>query len=275
MCCLKRNTLKTILHLICQLLWVVGLVLAMGGIYLLMTHRHYSLFFSQNYIILSAVFTLCSAAFLLCTGFLGTWLSLKDSRCLQGLFVYLLVVIFCLGSTASALAYVHFRKVFLLYKSSYFFLIKKQKFNFSSLSLFQMGSETASLSEVFEKYTGSSQDINSQTVDATQKELQCCGVSNYTDWLDTSWFNHTGGKLFPRSCCNSTFVSCTGSVNQYWQLYSEGCQIKVEETFKFILSFIMWSCLLGFLTELVLLTTMGRMMMMEQQPFKYHPLHYS
>ncbi|XP_015243281.1 PREDICTED: tetraspanin-3-like [Cyprinodon variegatus] len=248
MCCLKRNTLKTILHLICQLLWVVGLVLAMGGIYLLMTHRHYSLFFSQNYIILSAVFTLCSAAFLLCTGFLGTWLSLKDSRCLQGLFVYLLVVIFCLGSTASALAYVHFRK---------------------------MGSETASLSEVFEKYTGSSQDINSQTVDATQKELQCCGVSNYTDWLDTSWFNHTGGKLFPRSCCNSTFVSCTGSVNQYWQLYSEGCQIKVEETFKFILSFIMWSCLLGFLTELVLLTTMGRMMMMEQQPFKYHPLHYS
>lgn len=64
---------------------VVGLVLAMGGIYLLMMHRHYSLFFSQNYIILSAVFTLCSAAFLLCTGFLGTWLSLKDSRCLQGL----------------------------------------------------------------------------------------------------------------------------------------------------------------------------------------------
>ncbi|XP_047201817.1 tetraspanin 37 isoform X3 [Girardinichthys multiradiatus] len=273
MCGERGNPLKTILQLMCQLLWVEGMVVAMGGVYLLMKYRHYSLFFSQTYILLPAIFTLCSAAFLVLTGFLGTWLSLRDSRCLQGLvrlslslwelgclqeiclhvlkhfllqFVYLLVVIFFLESTASALALVHSRK---------------------------LDSETAPLSKVFQNYTGSSQDINSRAVDATQQELQCCGVSNYTDWLDTSWFNQTGGKLVPRSCCNATFHSCTGSVEQPWQLYPQGCQVKLEMAFQFILSFIMWCALLGFLTEVVLFFTMGRMMMMmNQQPFKYQAL---
>ncbi|KAM4724619.1 tetraspanin 37 [Anableps anableps] len=247
MCGRRGNPLKTIFQLMCQLLWVVGMVMAMGGVSLLMKYRHYSLFFSQPYIFLPAVFTICGAAFLLGTGFLGTWLSFRDSRCLQGLFVYLLVVIFCVGSTASALAYVHSRK---------------------------LDSETASLSEVFQKYTGSSHDRNSQTVDATQEELQCCGISNYTDWLDTSWFNKTGGNAVPRSCCNTTFFLCKGSVDQPWQLYHQGCQMKLEMAFQFILRFIMWGFLLGFLTEVVLLSTMARMLTMEQL-FKYQALDNS
>ncbi|PWA29721.1 hypothetical protein CCH79_00008036, partial [Gambusia affinis] len=233
---------------------VVGMVMAMSGVSLLMKYRHYSLFFSQTYILLPTVFTICSGAFLLFTGFLGTWLSLRHSRCLHGLFVYLLVVIFCLGSTASALAYVHSRK---------------------------LDSDTASLSEVFQKYTGSSQDRNSRIVDVTQEQLHCCGVRNYTDWLDSSWLNKTGGDAVPHSCCNTTFLSCKGSLYQPWQLYhqvdkaasimqavkatshlyfcnfptecvlffSQGCQVKVEMAFQFILRFIMWTSLLGFLTE--------------------------
>lgn len=229
----------------CQLLWVVGLVMAMGGASLLMKFRHYSLFFSQTYILLPIVFTFCSAAFLIATGFLGTWLSLKDSRCLQGLFVYLLVVIFCVGSTASALASVQSRK---------------------------LNSETVSFEKVFENYTGSSQDKNSRTIDATQEELQCCGVRNYTDWLDTSWFNATGGNAVPRSCCNTAFVSCNACIDYPWQLYHQGCQLKLEMTFQFILKFIMWVSLLGFLTQVILLCTMARIMMTEQQPFRYQVL---
>ncbi|XP_036006924.1 tetraspanin 37 [Fundulus heteroclitus] len=250
MCGQRGNPLKTTLQLMSQLLWVVGLVLAMGGVYLLMKYRHYSLFFTQTYILLPVAFTLCSAALLLGTGFLGTWLSLRDSRCLQGLFVYLLVVIFCLGSTASALAYVQSRK---------------------------LDTETASLGEVFQNYTGSSRDINSRAVDATQEELQCCGVSNYTDWLGASWLNQTGENLVPRSCCNTTFPSCDGNVDEPWKLYHQGCQGKLEMTFQFILRFIMWGSLLGFLTEVVLLSTMAQvmMMMMERQPFRYQVLENS
>ncbi|XP_054894814.1 tetraspanin 37 isoform X2 [Poeciliopsis prolifica] len=212
MCDRRGNPLKTIFQLMCQLLW--------------------------TYILLPVVFTTCSAAFLLFTGFLGTWLSLRDSRCLQGLFVYLLVVIFSLGSTASALAFAHSRK---------------------------LDSDTASLSEVFQKYTGSSQDRNSRLVDVTQEELQCCGVRNYTDWLDSSWLNETGGDAFPHSCCNTTFLLCTGSVNQPWQLYHQGCQVKLEMAFQFILKFIMWTSLLGFLTEVVLLCTMAQMITVEER----------
>uniref|UniRef100_A0A3B5M443 Uncharacterized protein n=1 Tax=Xiphophorus couchianus TaxID=32473 RepID=A0A3B5M443_9TELE len=163
-----------ILFFLCK---VVGMVMAMSGVSLLMKYRHYSLFFSQTYILLPVVFTTCSAAFLLFTGFLGTWLSLRDSRCLQGLFVYLLVVIFCLGSTASALAYVHSRKVLHLHKFGFRHSVSQ----------------------------------NSRIVDVTQEELHCCGVRNYTDWLDSSWFNKTAGDAVPRSCCNSTFLSCKGS----------------------------------------------------------------
>uniref|UniRef100_A0AAQ5XEW7 Tetraspanin n=1 Tax=Amphiprion ocellaris TaxID=80972 RepID=A0AAQ5XEW7_AMPOC len=175
----RRNALKTTLQLMCQLLWV--------------------------YITLPAVLTLTSAAFLLATGCLGSWLSLRDSSCLQGLFVYLLVVIFCLESTASALAYFHSVK------------------------------------------------------------FQCCGVHDYRDWLETSWFNRTGGLWVPHSCCNVTFPSCNGSVEESWQLYAEGCQVKVEMAFQFMLSFIIWGSPLVFLVEVVLLLTVAQLM--REQPF--------
>uniref|UniRef100_A0A3Q2PP00 Tetraspanin 37 n=1 Tax=Fundulus heteroclitus TaxID=8078 RepID=A0A3Q2PP00_FUNHE len=115
--------------------------------------------------------------------------------------------------------------------------------------LLWLDTETASLGEVFQNYTGSSRDINSRAVDATQEELQCCGVSNYTDWLGASWLNQTGENLVPRSCCNTTFPSCDGNVDEPWKLYHQGCQGKLEMTFQFILRFIMWGSLLGFLTE--------------------------
>ncbi|XP_053191048.1 tetraspanin 37 [Scomber japonicus] len=238
---MRRNALKTTLQLTSQLLWVVGLVVGLSGVYLLMKYRHSSLFFTHIYIILPAVFALASAVFLLAAGCLGSWLSLRDSTFLQGLFVYLLVVVFCLESTASALAYFHSIK---------------------------LDSEIAPLSEVFQKYTGSSQDPNSRAVDATQEELQCCGVHDYRDWLKTSWFNHTGGLYVPHSCCNSTFPSCNGTVNQQWQLNQQGCQVKLEMTLQFVLSFINWCSLLVLVVEVVSILTVTQLM--RDQPFMEH-----
>ncbi|XP_068558424.1 tetraspanin 37 [Cebidichthys violaceus] len=229
----RRKTLKTILQLTCQLLWVVGLVVGLSGVYLLKNLRQSSLFFSHSYVTLPAIFALASAAFLVASGCLGSWLSLRDSTFLQGLFVYLLVMVFCLESTASALAYFHSTK---------------------------LDSEIASLSGVFQNYTGSSQDPNSRAVDATQEELQCCGVHDYRDWLKTSWFNQTGELWVPHSCCNSTFPSCNGTVNQPWQLYPQGCQVKLEMSFQFVLSFIIWGFPLVFLVEIILFMTVAQLM---------------
>ncbi|XP_059209648.1 tetraspanin 37 isoform X2 [Centropristis striata] len=199
-----------------------------------MSYRNRSLFLSHDYITLPAMLAIATAVILLASGILGSWLSLKESRFMEGLFVYLLVLVFCLESTASALAYFH------------------------STTL---DSETAPLSEVFQNYTGRSQDPNSRAVDVTQEELQCCGVHDYRDWLETSWFNRTGGLCVPHSCCNSSFASCNGTVSQPWQLYTQGCQVKLEKSLQVMLSFIIWGFPMVFAVEIVLFLTMAQLMM--------------
>ncbi|XP_041828731.1 tetraspanin 37 isoform X1 [Melanotaenia boesemani] len=237
MCGERRNTVRTILQLTCHLLWVVGLAVGLSGVYLLMKYRQNSLFFSQPYITLPGILALCSAALLIFTGRFGLCINFRNSPCLQGLFIYLLVMVFCLESTTSVLAYYHSIKI---------------------------DSDTAPLREVFQKYTGNSQDLNSRAFDATQDEFQCCGVSNYTDWMKTSWFNQTGGTLVPHTCCNTSFPSCNGTVNQPWQLYPQGCQVKLEMAFQFVLSFIIWGFVVVFLIEVLLLLTVAQLMKQQQ-----------
>lgn len=236
--------MRTILQLISNLLWVVGLAVILGGVYLVLNYRQSISFFSHTYIILPAVLALCSAGLLVVSGFMGSCQSRKDSPFLQGLFVYLLVVIFCLTSTASALAYFYSTKLDL---------------------------ELAPLSEAFQTYTGDSQDPDSQAVDATQEELQCCGVHGPSDWLQTSWFNRTGGLSFPQSCCNSSFPSCNGTVEQPWQLYSKGCLVSLETALQFVMSLIIWCFPAIFLVELVLFVTVGQLMI-NQSLFGYEIL---
>ncbi|XP_040915932.1 tetraspanin 37 [Toxotes jaculatrix] len=240
----RRKTFKTTLLLVCQLLWVLGMVVGLGGVYLLMKYKQSSLFFSHIYIIMPAILALASATFQFASGCLGSRLSFRDSTFLQGLFIYLLVVVFCLESTASALAYFHSTK---------------------------LDSDIASLSGVFQNYTGNNQDPNSRAVDATQEKLQCCGVHDYRDWLETSWFNHTGGVVVPHSCCNSTFPSCNGTLDQPWKLYTQGCQVKLVMTLQFVLSFIIWCSPVVFLVEVVLLLTMAQLMR-DQPPMEYRIL---
>ncbi|TKS86836.1 ELAV-like protein 1 Hu-antigen R [Collichthys lucidus] len=163
----RGSALKIILQLMCQLLWVVGIVVGLSGLYLLIKYTQNRLFFSDSYITLPAICTFASAVVLVVSAFVGSWLSLRDSMCLQG----------------------------------------------------WLDSEIVPLSGVFQKYTGSSQDSNSRAVDAAQEE--CCGVHDYKDWLETSWYNRTGRHSVPHSCCNSTFSSCNGTVDQPWELYAQ------------------------------------------------------
>ncbi|XP_035023955.1 tetraspanin 37 [Hippoglossus stenolepis] len=240
----SRNAVRTTLQLTCLLLGVLGLVMGLSGVYLLMKYWQGSLCFSNTYITMPAILTLASAAVLVASGCLGLWLSLRDSICLQGLFVYLLVVVFCLESTATALAYFHSVK---------------------------LDSETASLSGVFQNYTGNSHDPSSRAVDTMQEQLQCCGVHGYRDWFKTSWFNRTGELSVPQSCCNSTFHSCNGTVEQPWQLYTQGCQVKLEKALQFVLSFIIWGLPVVFLVEVVVLIMVAQLM--RERPFmEYHIL---
>ncbi|XP_026007757.1 tetraspanin 37 isoform X1 [Astatotilapia calliptera] len=229
----RTNCLKTVLQLTSQLMLAVGILVWLNGVYLLIKYGENSRFFSESYMTLTVLVIVTSAALLLVTGCLGSWVSLKDSICLQGLFVYLLVVVFCVKSTASALAYFH------------------------SVTL---DTEMAPFSGVFENYTGSSEDSNSRSVDAMQEELKCCGVKNYTDWLETTWFNKSGGLRFPYSCCNVTFPTCNGTVYQPWQIYTQGCQEELSKVIQFALKMDMWSSLLVYVVEIGLFVMVKQLM---------------
>ncbi|XP_029900178.1 tetraspanin 37 isoform X1 [Myripristis murdjan] len=240
----RRRTLKIVLQITCQLLWLVGLMVGLCGVYLLLNCTQNSLFLSHSYLILPAIFALVTAAFLLISGCLGCWVSTRESAFLQGLFVFLLVVVLCLESTATALAFFHTRK---------------------------LHSEVAPLRGVFQRYTASSQDPESRAVDAAQEELQCCGVRDYRDWLETPWFNRSGGLGVPHSCCNSTFYFCNGTLAQPWKLYGQGCQVKLEDTIQFVLNLIMWSFLPVVLVEIFGFVTVAHLMK-DQPLLQYHIL---
>ncbi|XP_038854132.1 tetraspanin-3-like isoform X2 [Salvelinus namaycush] len=264
----RRRAVKIVIQITCQLLWLAGLVVGLSGMYLLLNYRHNGLFFAHTYIILPACLALASATLLLASGGLGIWVSLRKSALLQGVvsfcvylrvseynkmyvfllfialmlcvlyslgyslspyllswpfqFVYLLVMVFCLEATAAALAYVNAGKV---------------------------DSELAPFSSVFQRYTGRSQDPYSDAVDATQKELQCCGIYDYRDWLATPWFNHSGRGSVPHSCCKSTYHTCNGTLELPGLLYPKGCQVKLEEALLFVLHLIIWSSLAVALVE--------------------------
>ncbi|XP_064187469.1 tetraspanin 37 isoform X1 [Anguilla rostrata] len=244
-----RRIVKVVLQITCQLLWLAGLVVGLSGLYLLLNYRHNRLFFRDIYIILPAVMAIASAVVLLISGSIGCWVSVRDSTCLQGVvgikegmnraFVYLLIIIFCLEATAAALAYANIGKVH---------------------------SELAPFQNIFKNYNGSSQDPDSNAVDSIQEELQCCGIQNYTDWQTTTWFNHRGNLSVPQSCCNSTFHTCHGTLDQTYMLYPQGCQVKLEDAIGFILHLIIYSTAAVAVVQIIGLVSVAQLM--RQQPLQ-------
>jgi len=105
--------------------------------------------------------------------------------------------------------------------------------------------DLAPLKDVFQNYSGISQDPDTKAVNALQCEvfaqkcsismclvkldcntffllqLRCCGVYNYTDWLETPWFNHSKKYEVPLSCCNKKFHDCNGTLDSPLLLYNE------------------------------------------------------
>lgn len=210
----SRRICKTVLRIFSQLLWLAALVIALSGIFLLINFKHCRLFLEDKSIILPALLAVVAALFLLAAGIAGCCASEKESPCLQGIFVYFLIIVFCLEATAAALSYINVEK---------------------------MGSQLAPFERVFHQYNGSSKDPDTQAVDFLQKELHCCGVHGFQDWQTSPWFNESGHIRVPLSCCNSTFTNCTGSVDQPELLFTKGCQGKLEDVLSFILHLILWS----------------------------------
>nr|XP_055057660.1 tetraspanin 37 [Misgurnus anguillicaudatus] len=243
---LPRRIINICIKAVSLLLLLAGISLIIGGAFLLHKYRSHGLFFSNFYILLPALLAVISGLLILISGSLGCVLSSSDpSCCLQGLFVYILIVVFCAVSTTAALASVYTDK---------------------------LDADLAPLKDVFQNYSGNNQDVNTRAVNALQSELQCCGVKYYTDWLDTPWFNHSGKYEVPVSCCNKTFDTCNGTLHIPAVLCNEGCQIKFEKQLSLMLRVIMIASLVVILVLVFSWMSVGYLMK-HQPPLEYQILN--
>lgn len=71
-------------------------------------------------------------------------------------------------------------------------------------------------------------DTRSSAIDYIQKTLFCCGINNYTDWVDTKYFSEKG---FPTSCCvdiNNCPAETLKDTDKA-PVHKEGCFLKVTK----------------------------------------------
>ncbi|KAJ6665475.1 hypothetical protein lerEdw1_003316 [Lerista edwardsae] len=64
-------------------------------------------------------------------------------------------------------------------------------------------------------------------VDGIQRQFQCCGAENYTDWLNTT-FGSLSSSV-PTSCCKVSVESCDTDLSMDTaDIYQQGCVLKLK-----------------------------------------------
>lgn len=231
------NTVSTLCIRISSVLFLVAAVAILyGGSLLIKTYRNYEPFFHDFDILIPCGLIIGGAALLVINGLLGFKISPENSRCKQGIFMYIIVLLLCLEASGVTLAYVYKNK---------------------------MDYELHPMENAFNRYNDSTAD---NLVNNIQKELKCCGLRNYTDWESTDWFKHSGNDRVPESCCNVTFVFCSANLTESNKLYHEGCFLKLHQRIDYFMSWLTWSCIALICVEV--LAAIGSGALMVRNPFR-------
>ncbi|KAM9262921.1 tetraspanin-3-like [Morus bassanus] len=223
--------------------WGTAAALVFGGVFVILMYKNYRYLFQESLLSLPGWLAVAAALILLPTGVLAISVSAKSSRYQQGTLMYLLLILLCLEMSSAVLA------------------------KFYSI---QMASELKStMGYLFHQYNGThSQGSGSRALDVLQRNLQCCGVQNYTDWLkarDASW--HLPDEKFhlPESCCKEKYSHCRGDLGHLEQLFQEGCLKKLEDQLHFVVLYVFWCCILLSVLELFAVISNG--ILMRHRPF--------
>uniref|UniRef100_A0A671RW05 Tetraspanin-3 n=2 Tax=Sinocyclocheilus TaxID=75365 RepID=A0A671RW05_9TELE len=100
-----------------------------------------------------------------------------------------------------------------------------------------------SIQKVYDEYNGTNTDAPSRAIDYVQRQLHCCGITNYSDWKNTRWFKESRNNSVPLSCCKPNVNNCTGSLSRPGDLYPEGCEALVVKKLKEIMMYVIWAAL--------------------------------
>ncbi|KFQ52030.1 Tetraspanin-3, partial [Pelecanus crispus] len=238
-----RPFARYLLRFLGFIFWGTAVALAFGGVFVILMYRNYRYLFQESFLSLPGWLAVAAALILLPTGVLAISISVKSSRYQQGALMYLLLVLLCLEMSLAVLAQFYF---------------------------IGMASELKStMGSLVYQYNGThSQDPGNRAVDAIQRKLQCCGVQNYTDWLEaTAASCHLPAEKarVPESCCKEEYSHCRGDLSHLEQLFQEGCLKKLEDRLHFVMLYMLWCCTV--LSFLELLAGVSNGILMRHQPF--------
>ncbi|XP_063176561.1 tetraspanin-3-like [Chroicocephalus ridibundus] len=239
---------RFLLLLLGFIFWGAAVALAFGGVLVILMYKNYGYLFLEYFLSLPGWLAVAAALILLPTGVLAVFVSAKCSRYQQGALMYLLLVLLCLEASSAVLA--QFYTVQLAYEMK------------------------STMGYLVDQYNGThSQGADSRAVDVVQRELQCCGIQNYKDWLKAtaaSWHLHGGKARVPESCCKEKYPHCRGDVVPLEQLFQEGCLKKLEDSLHFVVLYMFWCCTVVGILEL--LAGVSNCILMKYQPF--HDLRF-
>ncbi|KFR16670.1 Tetraspanin-3, partial [Opisthocomus hoazin] len=235
---------RALLRFLGFIFWGTAVVLAFGGVFVILMCKNYRYFFQESFLSLPGWLAVAAALILLPTGVLAISISVKCSRHQQGALMYLLLVLLCLQVSSAVLA------------------------QFYSV---QMASELeGAMDYLVYQYNGAhSQGPGGSAVDEVQRKLQCCGVQNYTDWLKATaaaWHLSAEKSRVPESCCKEKYSHCGGDISHMEQLFQEGCLRKLEDQLHFVNLYVFWCCTV--LSILELLAGVSNGILMRHQPFR-------
>ncbi|XP_011477299.1 tetraspanin-36 [Oryzias latipes] len=204
-------TSKTILLFLSLVFCTAGGVLAWVGARVIQSYDTFEGLIQDKQILIPAVAIICISVVMLIFGLVGCCSTLRESKFGLTLFFIIIMVIFAAEVAALVLTFIYHGKI-------------NQNLEHS-------------MNDTFSKYTGE-EDAATKAVDLLQKQLQCCGVLNYTSWTSTTWFASHNNSV-PISCCRSNVSQCTGRLDQPNLIYTEGCEVKLERFLQDALTYAM------------------------------------
>ncbi|XP_045892030.1 tetraspanin 36 [Micropterus dolomieu] len=210
-------TSKAVLLFLSFVFALAGGALAYVGAYVIKSYDNFENFIQDKYTLIPAAIILGVSALMFIIFLVGCCATLGESKVGLSFFFLIIMVIFAAEVAALVFSFIYQGKI--------------------------SGDLERSMNDVFTKYDG--QDTETKAVDYLQKQLQCCGVRNYTSWSNTTWFS-THNNTVPLSCCkNSTSTQCTGRLDQPDLLNIEGCESKLNRLLQDVLGYAML-VILGF-----------------------------
>uniref|UniRef100_A0A3Q3QYM8 Tetraspanin n=1 Tax=Monopterus albus TaxID=43700 RepID=A0A3Q3QYM8_MONAL len=188
-------TSKTILLFLSLVFWAAGAALAYVGSYVIINYANFSSFIEDNYTI-PAIVIIAVSVVMFIFGLLGCCATIRESKVGLSCFFAIIFLIFAAEVAALVLGIIFRGKI--------------------------SGGLQRSMNDTFSEY-----DKQTNVVDDLQTRFHCCGVTNYTDWS------------------NTTCTQCTGRLDQPDLLYTKGCETQLERFLQDVLTYAML-VILGF-----------------------------